>query len=300
MPKHTVFYHGADLDGKACAAIYNSKRLNVSFYPVDYGQKFPSDKVAKNDIVAILDFCPDDMNVIQEIMETVPVFYWFDHHPTSRRMYEKNHFKDIHTPPGLYVTDSEEKPMAACELLYMYLYDCDYEDIPYYIRLLGRFDVWDFTDRQTLPFQYAMKAWLGDPIKDFQQWKKLLNPSKADHQLFQKLIEAGKYIKMYEDKKNAEVAKTICFEMEFEGYKTLAVNRTLESSKFFDAVYNPKKHDLLLQFGFHGDFWKLSFRATKANVDCAKLAEKYNGGGHKLASSCVLKALPDIIKERIF
>jgi nanoRNase/pAp phosphatase (c-di-AMP/oligoRNAs hydrolase) len=117
--------------------------------------------------------------------------------------------------------------------------------------------------------------------------------------LFQKLIEAGKYIRLYEDKKNAAIAKELCFEMEFEGYKTLAINRTMESSNFFKEVYNPKIHDLILQFGWKQGKWALSFRSTKKDVDCAKLAEKYSGGGHFSASGAIAQELPKEIKDRI-
>lgn len=295
-----VYYHGADLDGWACAAIYATKRRKVHLYPIDYGQKFDTTDIEKNDVVAILDFCPDDPHVIQLIIEQVPVFYWFDHHESSRKMYEREKFKDIHTPPGLFVTDSKENPMSACELLYMYMYDCEYKDISYYIRLLGRYDVWQHdSDPQVLPFQYAMRAWLGDPRTNLQQWKKLLNPSSSDHKLFQKLIEHGKFIQMHEEKESAKKAETLCFEMEFEGYKTLAINRTLESSKFFESIYDPKKHDLILQFAYHGDFWKLSFRSAKPEVNCAEIAERFGCGGHAMSAGATVQELPKEIKERI-
>jgi len=218
---------------------------------------------------------------------------------SSRRMYKEEQFEKIHTPPGLFITDSKESPMAACELLYMYLYKCDYDKIPYYVRLLGRFDVWDHSDPQTVPFQYAMRAWLGDPRTNIQQWKKLIRPSSADHKFFQKMIEHGKYIRMFDQKEAEKKAATLCFEMEFEGYKTLAVNRTLENSLFFDSQYDKKKYDLILQFAYHGEYWKLSFRTDKKKVKCDSLAEKYGGGGHRGSSGCVLKELPKEILERI-
>ena len=109
---HRIFYHSADLDGQACAAIYLSRKQKVNCYPIDYGQKFDMKDIEKNDVVAILDFCPDDPNIIQEVMEKVPVFYWFDHHESSRKMYEREKFSDIHTPPGLFVTDSLEKHLC--------------------------------------------------------------------------------------------------------------------------------------------------------------------------------------------
>lgn len=296
---HRVYYHGSDFDGWACAAIYALRKQKVELNPVEYGQEINFDNLENHDVVAILDFCPDAPNVIREVMEKVPVFYWIDHHKTSREMYEKEDFKLIHTPPGQFITDSEDNPMAACELLYMFLHDVEYKDIPYYIRLLGRFDVWRHEDPQTLPFQYAMKAWLGEPRKNLQQWKKLLRPSKSDHKLFQKLIEAGKYIMMYESNKNKEIAEKLCFEMEFEGYRTLAINRTMESSKFFESIYNPKIHDLMLQFGYWDGKWILSFISDKKDVDCSVIAKKYGGGGHRSASGSVVKELPKEIKDKL-
>ena len=294
---HRVFYHADDFDGWACAAIYALRKFKVKLYPMSYGQVFPYQDIEKTDVVAILDFCPDDPEMIQRIIEKVPVFYWVDHHKSSRKLYEENDFKTIHLPPGEFVTDSEDNPMAACELLYMFLYDVEYKDIPYYIRLLGRWDCWQHQDPQTVPFQYAMRAWLSNPLDNLQQWKKLLKPSKSDHQLFQKLIEAGRYIRLYEEKKNEKEAKALCFEMEFEGYKTLAVNRTLLGSEFFKSLYNPKIHDLMLQFGYTDGMWKLSFRSE--TIDCAELAEKYNAGGHARAAGATLKELPKQIKDLI-
>lgn len=294
---HQVFFHGDDFDGWACAAIYALKKQKVKLYPISYGQEFPHQDIEKNDVVVILDFCPDDPETIQKIMEVVPVFHWVDHHKSSRKMYEENDFKTIHTPPGEFITDSEEEPMAACELLYMFLHDVEYKDIPYYIRLLGRWDVGDYTDKQTVPFQYAMKAWLSNPQDNLQQWKKLLRPSSADHKLFQKLIEAGKYIKLYKEKEDEFNADRLCFEMEFEGYRTLAVNRIFLDTAFFKSKYNPKVHDLILQFGFKDGSWKLSFRSE--TIDCSKLAEKFNAGGHPRAAGANVKELPKEIKDKI-
>lgn len=296
---HHVFYHGSDFDGQCCAAIYMSRKYKHKLYPIEHGQKLDDTEIDTYiDIVALLDFCPDDADVIRNLMEKVPVFHWIDHHESSRRMYKEEEFEKIHTPPGVFITDSKEKPMAACELLYMHMYGCEYEKIPYYVRLIGRFDVWDHNDPQTVPFQYAMRSWLGDPRTNYQQWKKLLRPSTADHKFFQKMIEHGKYIRMFDAKEAEKKAATLCFEMNFEGHKTLAVNRTLENSLFFDSQYDKKKHDLILQFAYHGGYWKLSFRSDKVN--CAKIAEKYGGRGHVGAAGAVTRELPKEIKERIF
>ena len=38
---HRIFYHEADLDGQASAAIYAIKKTKYTLHPVDYGKKFP-------------------------------------------------------------------------------------------------------------------------------------------------------------------------------------------------------------------------------------------------------------------
>jgi oligoribonuclease NrnB/cAMP/cGMP phosphodiesterase (DHH superfamily) len=297
---HRIFFHEGDLDGWASAAIYALRKQKYTLHPVDYGKKFPWEVVEDDDIVVILDFCPDDPEMIQRTMERVPVFYWIDHHKSSRKMYKENNFHKIHTPPGQFITDSDEEQYAACELTYMFVHECEYKDVPYYVRLLGRWDVGDYSDRQTEPFQYAMNAYLPNPIDNLQQWKKLIRPSTSDHKLFQKLIESGKYIKLYQEKRDEKECKRLCFEIEFEGFRALCVNRILVGTSYFKSIYNPKLHDLLIQFGFQGDNWKLSFRSIKDEVDCSLIAEKYNGGGHFHSSGCQLYDLPKQIKERIF
>ena len=297
-----IFSHRGDLDGWASAAIAlpTAGRAKPELHLVEYGEPFPAEIIQEHDKVIILDFCPEDPDMVQEIIEKSSVFWWIDHHVSSRRMVEEHNFLDLLSPPSAFITDSEENPMAACELAYMFFKKVEYKDIPYHIRLLGRYDIWDHTDKQTLPFQYAMRAYLDPPTQDMQKWKKLINPSKTDLELFKRLIDAGTYIKMYEDKKNASIAKHLCFEMEFEGYRTIAVNRILESSLFFKEVYNPKKHDLMLQFGWDGNQWKLSFRSDKKTVDCSKLAEKYSGGGHAGAAGAAVQELPPDIRGALY
>ena len=294
-----IYYHKDDFDGQAsgavCADVYSKAMYHL--YPLSYGQEIPVSEIADIDSVLLLDFCPDDPMVIREMIERSCIFYWIDHHETSRRMYKENNFADIHIPPGVFITDSDDNKMSACELAYMFLHNVSYDKIPYYIKLLGRYDVWDFTDRQTLPFQYGMRAWLKPPTENMQQWKRLLRPSSSDHKLFKKLIDVGKYVAMYENENNKRDSKSLCFGMDFHGYRTLAINRINLNSLFFDSEYNPKIHDLILQFGYKDGKWVLGFRSN--TINCADLAEKYGGGGHSRAAGAVVEILPKQIKDFI-
>jgi uncharacterized protein len=297
---HRVFYHQGDLDGWTSAAIYALARRNVELRPIEYGdtqslELFLENDIDETDVVVMLDFCPNDPTTVQQIMEKAAVFYWIDHHKTSRQMYEDNNFKLIHTPPGQFITDSNDHPMAACELTYMFVHNVDYHKVPYHIRLLGRYDIWEHKDPSVIPFQYAMQAWLGDPVKNFQQWKKLVSPSESDRKLFQRLIDSGKYIRLYEEKRNNRIAEDICFELEFDGYNALAANVPHVSSSFFSNLYDPRKYDLVIAFGYISHYWKVSLRSQ--TIDCSELAKRYGGGGHKGAAGFICDTLPNQLDD---
>lgn len=51
--------------------------------------------------------------------------------------------------------------------------------------------------------------------------------------------------------------------------------------------------------GRDGSLWKVSFR-SKGEVDVARIAEGFGGGGHKKAAGCTLSGNLDEVKKRIF
>ncbi len=63
---HRIFFNEAYLDGQASAAIYALKKNKYRLYPVGYGKKFPWEVIEDDDIVVILDFYPDDSDMIVE------------------------------------------------------------------------------------------------------------------------------------------------------------------------------------------------------------------------------------------
>lgn len=297
---HQLFYESSGFDGQCCAAIYKTIKYNCKFNPVLRGEIFDDTDIDTDfDVVSLFNFCPDDPYIIQTLIEKVPVLYWFDHHESSRIMYKKEKFHRIHTPPGVFVSDLPRVPRGSCELFYMHKHECEYDAIPYYIRLLGRYEIGDYSDPNTIPFQYAMKSWLPDPSVDMQQWKKIIRPSSSDHTFFKKMIEHGKYIRMYAEKEARKQSAALSFEMDFEGLRTLAINSNVDNSLLFESNYDKEKHDLVLQFVYHNAYWKLSLRSDKGKVHCGMIAKRYGGDGYKHMAECLLLELPDSILKKI-
>ncbi|MCF8012493.1 MAG: hypothetical protein K9L56_14570 [Clostridiales bacterium] len=290
------YYHGNDLDGLASGALMRMKHPKAHMYPVDYGQPFPIDEINQYDVVAIVDFCPDDFDIIEEIIKRASIFWLIDHHVTTREKANKHNLKKRLKDPSVFITDSDEERYAACELVYMWMHNVGYDKVPYYLSLLGRYDVWDHSNPDTLPFQYAARAWFDDPRKDMQKWKKLFNENiTANKQQLQGLVEKGRLIREYERKQNSQFANKECFEVEFEGYKAIAVNRPYTGSKFFDSVYDSKRHDLMISFGWNGKAWSLSFYSEK--IDVSQIARKYGGGGHAGSAGFTTSELPGVFKD---
>ena len=73
------------------------------------------------------------------------------------------------------------------------------------------------------------------------------------------------------------------FETTLNGYKCYAVNMALMGTDDF-VIPNVDDYDLLVSFSFDGKVWSYSLRSEK--IDCAELAAKYGGGGHKGAAGC--------------
>ena len=95
-------------------------------------------------------------------------------------------------------------------------------------------------------------------------------------------IEAGKVIEQYLDSRyHRELAQT--FEVEINGRKVLCKNACGNSFNFLDKI---KEYPAVCLFYFNGRTgkWSHSIYSSDPTFDCAKVCEKYGGGGHKGAA----------------
>lgn len=293
-------YH-KDLDGWASGAIIKYRHPQMKMYPIDYGEEVPVDWIldAKNPVLFMVDFCPSDFDLVERLVESCNIFVWIDHHVSSiKEAYSRGLFDKFHSGCTAYLDEHHER-YAACELTYMWALSKNqtYEEVPYYIKLLGMYDTWRFDDANVLPFQYAMRAWIDNPKDNISQWKKLIQNTPKDQEVLGGLIEKGKFVQKYEQRKQADLASQTAFEVDFQGYRAIAANVAFTNSKFFDAVWQDNRHDLMIAFMWTGSQWRISFYSPK--IDVSKIAEQFQGGGHQNASGCNLKELPEELKEAV-
>lgn len=274
----TCFYHRGDLDGKCSAAVVKRAFPDTTFMGVDYNEAFPFSADVGEGVVMV-DFgiqpMSDMVRYAADLKSKGKAFTWIDHHKTAMEEAEKADFN----PMGLRRIGS-----AACELCWEYFFKN--EPMPEGVKLLGRYDVFDLKDPRTVSFQFGMRGeptQLTDPI-----WNHVL----SSPELF--ILETcykGMTIKKYQDKQNLGLAKQVCFEMDFEGMKTLAANAH-GNSMFFDGLEKSDAIEALCLFHYENGTWVCSLYGIKEGTDVSVAAKKYGGGGHAKAAGFSCAELP--------
>lgn len=274
-----IFYHSADFDGHCSGAIAWQVHPDAETIPFNYGDPFPWHLVGPSSLVIMVDVSLPIEDMIR-LDALCGVFCWIDHHKTAIEAAEA---------VGLAPEGLREVGRAACELAWEWFHP--HEDAPRAVHLLGRYDVWDHSDPDTLPFQFGLRL-ERDTTPGAAVWGELLNPRSIQITTVNPIIRRGRVVLDYQANENAKYAASCAFETELEGLRLVAINRRLANSQLFDSVYDPDKHDAMCSFGWQGGEWCFSLYSTKPEVDVSAVAKMYGGGGHKGAAGFSLSFVP--------
>lgn len=293
------FYH-ADNDGK-CAGFWVNKcglidKHGKTFFKIDYGIDFPFEKIHENEIVYIVDYSiPTEQ--MDKLLEITPNVIWIDHHKSAIEKYA-NYDKEI---AGLRYDG-----IAGCMLTYIYFFlmtdsrtgevinefDPTFaETAPMFTKLVADYDIWAFKyGNNTRKFEKGITLYPREP--EDRIWFDLLTEEsvlKSDDNGFHiyprlnAIYNQGETIIEYRKSLMKDYCDKKGFETTLNGYKCYAVNMALMGTDDF-VIPNVDDYDLLVSFSFDGKVWSYSLRSEK--IDCAELAAKYGGGGHKGAAGC--------------
>lgn len=267
MKKITVFYHGDCRDGVAGAWAAWKKFGNKAEY-IPLLREVPSELKLRNKTIYFIDFLPRTAEEIIALKKDNKVI-GLDHHVTGEK---------VITASDEYVYDINR---SGAGIAWKYFHPK--KSVPKLVSYVEDGDIWRFA----LPNTKEVGSWLGlhNPatIKEFDVLaKKFENKDNR-----KKFIEQGRLILNYADSQIDEIVKLTTTRVLFEGRKILAVNSPVYRSQI--------GHIIAEKSGTFGIVWveraniiKVSLRSVK-NFDVAKIAEKYGGGGHKNASSFILK-----------
>lgn len=275
MSTIVVIYHRADFDGLFCRAI--AERAlgtdNVTYIGWDYGDPVP-------DVWSALRIYMLDISV-KGLMDH-PGLIWIDHHKSAMEAYPT-------TIEGFRIDG-----VAACRLTWQWfnahesffsgLTKEDFfnrtVDEPLAVRLAGEYDIWDKRDPRAELFQHGLhtrelNAWV---------WNTLLSDGSLAESFVGELLRAGEVLQYATRKKDESIIRRFGFTTHLAGLCFLACNAASYNSLLFAAGIKPE-HDGLLGFNWTGTKWRVSLYGVpgKPNVDLAKIAVSFGGGGHKQA-----------------
>ena len=274
------FYHN-DLDGRCAGSVvaqYENNYNKDDYFEVDYVMELPLDKIQENEKVYFVDYSFKKGTVwqLEKILDKTNNVIWIDHHTSSLNL-EKE------LPWIKNIKGIRQEGISGAGLTYMYLYNCIFDDLPYYIQLVSDYDCWLYKyEPNTTYFKIGIEMQNYDALDDV--WKALYESFKDDVCLSISegtIIENGKLIKQYIDQTNTYYRNHFAYETEIEGLKCLVVNQKTNSWVFGDR-YND--YPIVMVWVFNGEKYTYSIFSSNPKVDCSKIAEKYGGGGHNGAA----------------
>lgn len=155
-------------------------------------------------------------------------------------------------------------------------------EIPRLLRNIDLYDRWAYGDNmEPVLMNYGCQGentslFINGEINRF--W--IYNASDAN---IQKLCANGEVIKRYNEIENAKRVKSNSFEAFIRGKKALILNAYGNSLTFGDNI---DKYDLVCVYSYNGklDRFTYSIYSNKPEIDCASIATRFGGGGHKGAA----------------
>jgi len=284
------FYHSADLDGHCSGAIVRHRFPECEMIGINYGDSFPWNIIQKEDTVYMVDFCLQPFGDMLRLADSCKSLILIDHHKSTQQ--EINNLSvEAFNRPGF--TTFVDMDYAGCELTWKFLYELVYQGLPgesypsmpktvYY---LGRYDIWKHEDNpDILAFQYGMRVYETDPSNEYSKavWNDIFDDYPP---ALEKIIREGYLILKYIRSDNVKYATQTAFDINFQGHKTICINRAQCNSQLFDSVYDPEKHDIMMPFYRNKNgTWTVSLYTTHDHIDCSEIAKKMGGGGHKKAA----------------
>lgn len=263
-------------DGRKNAMGYYNNTENV-FVSIDYKDRFPFETIVKDELVVIVDFSLQKPGDFERLLGITKNVIWIDHHKSTIEKHE-----------DLNIAGIRRNGTAGCELTWMFFYPG--ARVPPTVKLIGDYDVWAFKyGDDTKYFQEGIKLEENNPESD--NWDLWLSNWDHPGESIANIVKNGKVAIKYRDNYYKDLIDDISFFTEFEGYKVVACNVCRAGSPLFNSIAD-MKFDLMMPFYYDGRQWVVSIRATDENIDCAKLAEKYGGGGHKGAAGFQCAELP--------
>lgn len=215
--------------------------------------------------------------LLKQLNDTNKHVVVIDHHQSARddvTAYPQNIFDNNH---------------SGCVLTWHYFHP--EAPVPELLLQVEDHDLWRFHQPENREFNTALHQY---PMT-FEAWDELIT-NLADDNFRINFIAKGSLLAKFEDKLVADLLG-YCERVRFHGYEVYAVN----ASRIYRSVLGNELARLNEETGIalgivyyhYGGKVHISLR-SRGNVDVAKIAEAYGGGGHKNAASIRVDTFTDL------
>jgi oligoribonuclease NrnB/cAMP/cGMP phosphodiesterase (DHH superfamily) len=276
-----ILYHHDDLDGQCSAAQVREAKERITANPirciaVQYsGTTWKKEEIEEADEVYVLDFTFPDMETLAEI--TGKKLIWIDHHKTAmeehRELWDSN------------ILGKRDITKAASQLTWEYLKSDQL--LPTAVEYISRRDTWQFGDKkgEISAFTGACQILVHSP--EDADWKDLLTSCKNGKEKVDLYLRVGHALADVQ-KVRIEKAFERGTDISFNGLRARLINTTFDTSDIGEYVYQKPEYDIAVMWQMINDMIQVSLRSN--STDCAEIAQKYGGGGHRGAAGFTIKS----------
>jgi hypothetical protein len=153
--------------------------------------------------------------------------------------------------------------------------------VPKLLNYVEDFDLWLFK----LPYTKEIVSYLDLFDFDFKVWDSLITDFD-DPKKFKKILPQAKLLLLHEKKLIERIVNNDSELVEFEGYRTYAVNCPIFGSQIGNVLYGKLPP---MSIVWYRDKNRLKFGLrSDGSVNVSELAKKFGGGGHKGSSGFAL------------
>jgi oligoribonuclease NrnB/cAMP/cGMP phosphodiesterase (DHH superfamily) len=290
--KVTVLHHN-DADGKCSgylAALYAADKdimrmddIGATFIEYNYEGLDIKDVPEESELhIVDLSFTEDSFPLFKELVKRSKSTVWIDHHKTSVDFISRNkEFEELCEKENVrYLVKSGDRSAAALAYEYYGFADTadgktrEYDDWPYYIRLISDYDTWTHKLPHSKAFNKGLMFYNTHPMSCF--WNEL-----GQYAYLKTVVDRGELISEYENIQNSKLVKSKAYVRKEDGKEILILNTPVGNSLTFgDEI---KHHDAVAIFSYDGNkrrfLWSI-YSDSGSEFDCSEYAKKRGGGGH--------------------
>lgn len=280
-------YHHNDMDGMCAARIiaeYTKVYDQSSYTACNYSDMYILDDIQPNEVVYFVDysFTESTKHILDDALSLTSNVYWIDHHDSSIQLCKK--YPYLNSIKGI-----RSKEASGAGLTYMYLYHVPFDEIPKFIQWVSDYDNWNHKF-------YPVSTWFkyGVDCQNYAVFSSLWDDlfSKIDDNTYNyvnhSVVYTGKIVFDYIGRTYLQDCRSYGYESVFEDFPVYVLNKR-GNSFMFDSVID--RYPLVVSWIYDGHNYVYSLYSTSSNINCASIAEKYGGGGHKGAAGFKARTL---------